>query len=105
MAGGESFASTVVENLVALSWAFLGSDVEPETNEDGSPREDIARASLVWVYLLLAQLLLANGVLIALLTDTYESVRDRAYGESVMNRLRSVASSESLPALLFSSLF
>jgi hypothetical protein len=39
------------------------------------------------VYTLVVPVLLANGVLIALLTDTYESVRDQAYGESVRNRL------------------
>eukprot|EP01052_Picozoa_sp_SAG31_P013526 SAG31_NODE_815_length_11876_cov_2.189182_5_plen_1205_part_00 len=80
--GNDGFIAKLTENLVALAWAFIGSD-RLETDID----DDFARESLSWIYVLLAQLLLANGVLIALLTDTYESVRDRAYGESVMNRL------------------
>ena len=90
--GGDASASESVsvggfiratgENLVQLVWALVG---DLETSEE--EQSEWTSQAMLWVYMLVVQLLLANGVLIALLTDTYEAVRDRAYGEQVLSRL------------------
>ena len=76
------FVRATGENLVQLVWALVG---DLETSEE--EQSEWTSQAMLWVYMLVVQLLLANGVLIALLTDTYEAVRDRAYGEQVLSRL------------------
>ena len=76
------FIRATGENLVQLVWALVG---DLETSEE--EQSEWTSQAMLWVYMLVVQLLLANGVLIALLTDTYEAVRDRAYGEQVLSRL------------------
>ncbi len=76
------FIFATLDNLVQLVWALVG---DLETSEE--EQSEWTSQAMLWVYMLVVQLLLANGVLIALLTDTYEAVRDRAYGEQVLSRL------------------
>ena len=67
------FVSSVCDYFKMLIWALLGERLEEqgsiEAHQNSSNTSDSpAGAVLLWVYMLVAQLLLANGVLIALLT-------------------------------------
>ena len=66
-------------NFQDLFWALVADSKSEETSEG-------TNKAIFWIYLIVCQLLLANGVLIALLTDTYEAVRNRANLESAMVR-------------------